>query len=338
MKHESKFEEMLMLFHFGELSEMESKIFQNHLKSCEKCQKELAELRQMSGLLSQEPEELPSMDLVEKANLEVMKKLGDEATVSGFNGIKDFFNEIADSFAQLFAQPKFQLSGMAATLLIGVLVGKVWMSSGIKNNPDMMIQLLSNSKEISAEQYNKFQKTLASTMLKSGNVEVEDFLSSDNVSEDGIMSVSYKLKNNFEVQGGLDDPTVRDMLLYAARKDENPTRRLRAINMLSSIGMNEKIEETFSAVILHDSDDNIRLKAAEILGEYELSEKSLESFKSVALRDTSSNMRLKAIEVLKDQKAENMETVFAVLASRDRDDQVKEAAKQALDAMGSDNN
>ena len=337
MKHESKFEEMLMLYHFGELSEMESKIFQSHLKTCEKCQRELADLQQMNGMLIQEPEEMPSMDLVNRANREIMKKLDSESSVSGFNGIKDFFNEITDSFAQLFAQPKFQLSGMAATLLIGILVGKIWMSSGIQNNPDMMIQLLSNSKEISAEQYNQFQKTLASTMLKSGNVEVEDFLNGDNVSEDGIMSVSYKLKNNFEVQGGLDDPTVRDMLLYAARKDENPTRRLRAINMLSTIGMNEKIEETFSAVILHDTDDQIRLKAAEILGEHQLCEKSLESFKSVALRDTSSGMRLKAIEVLKKQNAENMETVFAVMASRDRDDAVKEAAQKALEEINSNN-
>lgn len=333
MRHESKYEEMLMLYHFGELSEMESRIFQNHLKTCPKCQQELSELQQMNSVLNLEPEKLPSMKLVEENNQKVMAKLTKEKATSGFANFKEFINELVDTFAQLFAQPKFQLSGMTATLLIGVLIGKVWMSSGLKNNPDMMIQLLSNNTEISAEQYNKFQKTLASTMLKSGNVEVEDFLGSDNISEDGIMSVSYKLKNNFEVQGGLDDPTVRDMLLYAARKDENPTRRLRAIKMLSNIGMNEKIEETFNAVILHDTEDENRLRAAEILGGHDLNEKSLESFKSVALRDTCSEMRLKAIEVLKKQKADNVETVFAVMASRDRDEKVRAAAQEALGNM-----
>ena len=333
MKHDTKFEEMLMLYSFGELSEMEGKIFQKHLKSCTRCQQELTELNQMNSMLNQEPEYIPRLELVEKTNQRIMTQLRTELRESGFENMKSFFNELVDFFAQLFAQPKFQLSGMAATLILGVLIGKVWMSSGLKNNPDMMIQLLSDSKSISSEQYDKFQKTLASTMLKSGKLEVEDFITGENLSEDGIMSVSYKLKNNFEVQGGLDDPQVQDIFLYAVRKDDNPNTRLRAINMLSQIGMNEKIEETFAAVILHDSEDGIRLKAAEALGKHELTEKSLESFKSVALRDTSSGMRLKALEILTNQKAENMETVFAVMATRDRDENVKKAAKEALNSL-----
>ena len=337
MKHESKYEEMLMLYHFDELSEMGGKIFQKHLKTCTKCQQELAELQQMNSTLGLEPEEIPAMKLVEKANLKIMTKLKTETKEVGFENLKSFFNEMADSFTQLFAQPKFQLSGMAAMLMIGVLIGKVWLSSGLKNNPDMLIHLLSNNTEISTEQYNEFQKTLASTMLKSGNIEVEDFLNGENISEDGIMSVSYKLKNNFEVTGGMDDPDVQNMFLYAARQNDNPTMRLRAINMLSKIGMNEKIEDTFSAVILNESEDNIRLKAAEVLSIHTLTTKSLESFKSVALRDTNSNMRLKAIEVLKNNNAENVETVLAVMIARDRNDEVKAAAKKALESINKKN-
>jgi hypothetical protein len=295
-------------------------------------------MKQMDNVLNLEPAEMPAMELVEKANLRIMSKLNKEQKESGFENLKSFLNELAESFAQLFAQPKFQLSGMAAMLLVGVLIGKVWLSSGLKSNPDMLIHLLSNNTELSTEQYTQFQKTLASTMLKSGNIEVEDVLNTDNTSEDGIMSVSYKLKNNVEVQGGMDDPDIHDMFLYAARQDDNPTMRLKAINMLSQIGMNDKIEDTFSAVILHESEDNIRLKAAEVLGNYSLKDKSLESFKSVALSDTCSEMRLKAIEVLQKQNAENIETVFALMAARDRDSKVKVAAQEALDSMNKENN
>jgi len=333
MKHESKYEEMLMLFHFDELSEMETKIFQKHLKTCTKCQQELTEMQQMDNILGIQPEEMPSMELVERANAAIIKKLDAETKVSGFENIKSLFNEFVDSFAQLFAQPKFQLSGMAATMVIGILIGKVWLSTGLKSNPDMMIHLLSNNTELSAEQYQQFQNSLASSMLKSGNVEVEDFIMGDNTSEDGIMSVSYKLKNNFEARGGLDDPMIRKTLRYAARQDENASIRMRAINLLSGIGVNEQIEETFSDVILHDTDADIRLKTANILSQHTLNDKTLESFKSVALKDTSSDMRLKAIDVLKSNKAENLETVLAVMATRDRDQKVKEYAQETLDTL-----
>ena len=338
MKHESKYEEMLMLFHFGELSEMETKIFQKHLKTCTKCQQELNEMQQMDSILDVQSEEMPSMELVEKANAAIIRKLNAETKEFGLENIKSLINEFVDSFAQLFAQPKFQLSGMAATLVVGILIGKVWLSTGLKSNPDMMIHLLSNNTELSAEQYQQFQNSLASSMLKSGNVEVEDFIMSDNTSEDGIMSVSYKLKNNFEARGGLDDPLVRKTLLYAARQDENASTRMRAINLLSGIGVNEQIEETFSAVILHDSDDAIRLKTADILSKHSLNNKTLEAFKSVALKDTSSDMRLKAIDVLKTHKAENLETVLAVMATRDRDQKVKEYAQETLETMNRKNN
>ena len=338
MKHESKYEEMLMLFNFDELSEMETKIFQKHLKTCTKCQQELNELQQMDSILDHEPSELPSMELVEKTNAAIMKKLNVETKESSLENIKSLFNEFVDSFAQLFAQPKFQLSGMVATMVVGILIGKIWLSSGLRNNPDMMIHLLSNNTELSADQYQQFQNSLASSMLKSGNVEVEDFIMDDNASENGIMSVSYKLKNNFEARGGLDDPLVRKTLLYAARQDENATTRMRAINLLSGIGVNSQIEETFSAVILHDSDDAIRLKTADILSKQSLNDKTLESFKSVALKDASSEMRLKAIDVLKDHKAENLETVLAVMATRDRDQKVKEYARETLDTINRDNN
>jgi hypothetical protein len=337
MKHEQKYDEMLMLYHFGELSEMETKIFQNHLKSCTKCQQELAELQQMNSILTNEPEELPSMELVNKANAEIMQKLNTETREKSFESIKGFFDELVNSFAQLFAQPKYQLSGMAATLLVGVLVGKVWLSSDLKNNPDTMISLLSHNTELSSDQYQQFQNSLASAMLKSGNVEVEDFLNVDNTSEDGIMSVSYKLKNNFEARGGMDDPVVRNMLLYSARQDDNPTNRLRAISLLSGIGLTNEIEETFSAVILHDTNADVRLKTADILSKNDLAASTLESFKSVALKDTSSEMRLKAIEVLKEHQAENLETVLAVMATRDRDEEVKEFARETLDSLNKQN-
>jgi len=338
MKHENKYEEMLMLYHFGELSEMETKIFQSHLKKCQKCRQELAELQEMNSILTNEPEEMPAMELVNRANAKVMEQLNTSAAKeSAWESIKKMFIEVADTFAQLFAQPRYQLSGMAATLLIGILVGKVWLSSGLKNNPDMMIHLLSDNTEISTEQYQKFQNSLASAMLNSGNVEVEDFMFNENDSEDGIMAVSYKLKNNFEARGGLDDPLVRKTLLYAARQDENPSTRIRAINLLSNVGMNDQIEETFSAVLIHDADESVRMKTAEILSKHNLSDQTLESFKSVALKDTSSEMRLKAIEVLRKQDAENLETVLAVMVSRYRNQKVQEVAKETLEELSDEN-
>ncbi len=336
MKHAKKYEEMLMLFHLGELSEMEISIFQAHLKTCDKCQQELNELQEMAGILDKEPEEQPTMEMVQKANRNIMAELNKSEKETSVSSIKEFLNDFADSFAQLFAQPKVQLSGMAATLVIGVLIGKAWLSTGLKNNPDMMIHLLSNNTSLSTEQYQKFQNTLANSMLKSGNVEVEDFLNDQNVSEDGIISVSYKLKNNFEARGGLDDPVVRNMLLYSARQDESPGKRMQAVNLLSSIGMTDKIEETFSAVILHDENDKIRLKVADILSHHNLKKETLESFKSVALKDDNSDMRLKAIEVLQSQNAENLETVLAVMATRDRNKEVKQVATEALESIAKD--
>jgi len=332
MKHNNKYSEMLMLYFFDELSEIEINIFKKHLSTCKQCQTELTQMQEMNNVLATEPIETPTKELIEKANLKIMAQINKTTKQSFTIKLKVLFEEFVDSFAQLFTQPRYQLSGMVATMLIGIVVGKIWFNNDIRNNPDMLMSLLSNNSSVASQNSQELNKNLANNMLQSGNIEVADLLSGNTTNKDGVVQVSYKLKRDFEIKGGLDDPTIIDMLRYSAQHDNSDERRMRALNLLANTAKNDELQITLSSVLMHDKNKDIRLKSADLLKEFNLSKKSLEVFKSVVLHDTCPDIRIQAINTLHEKGQEESMGIIA-LATRDTDKNVRTYAKNVLKNM-----
>ncbi len=339
MKHTKKCDEMLMLYYFDELDIRDAATFKKHLAQCAHCQAEYKRLQEVGDILAQAPEEVPTPTLMHRANAKIMERITVAEQHSLFFRIKQRFNHLIEKATTILAQPKYQLVGIGMAFVIGILVGKLWVSSDLRHDPQMLFNIVNSGATLTENERDYLKKTLANYMLQSGDIQVEDVL--ENVStqtdESGMVEVGFKIERDFALKGGLDDPTIQNMLKYSALHDKNPERRKHAVRLLSNARPVKGIEETLSAVLLHDPEAEIRLQALQTLASYSaLSENSIEALKSVVLRDSSAILRRQAIEQLRTVKGDNVATVIALVSVRDKDSTVRAKAKDVLQDLNLD--
>ena len=334
MKHNKHFDELLMLYFYDELTKTERAGFKNHLDGCPICQQELSRLQAVEKRIACVPEPAPKSQLLSELNRRIMLEVAGDIRRPAWGRFKDIIDELTETISLSLAKPRYQLITVGMTFLIGILVGKLWLSSGLRHDPEMLANLVNYNYRFTDPEKEDIQKAFAGYLLKSGGVEAADLLHSDYRTDDnGIIEVNVKVDKNMAIRGGLDDPIIRNMLMYAARHDQSAERRLRAVRLLGQILPNPDVEATLIAVMLHDSDVSARLLAAELLDELAMTEQRLEAYKSVALRDSSTVLRSMALENLVRQGGQEIVPVLALVASRDEAPEIREVARVALDKL-----
>ncbi len=335
MKHDKKLDEMLMLYFFNELSEPKKKAFEIHLKECAHCQTELSKLKIMNSKLADTPDKVPTPELIEKVNMKIMAAIAPEPSNSLINKITDSFQEFYNSMLMAFTRPQYQFASMGATLIIGILIGKIWLSSGLQNDPEMLISLINRQSDLTAEQQSKFRNAFANYMIQSGDVELSELVQENptDSQNDNMVMVNFKVKKDFALKGGLDNQAIQNMLRFSARHEKEPARRMRAVKLLSNSPQNKDIEETLIAVLLHDENESIRKEAMEAICQYNDSEESKDALKTVVLNDTSATLRIQAINFLKEIGSEDVIPIIALTSIRDNDEEVKNIAKNVLEEL-----
>lgn len=329
MKHDKKLDEMLLLYFLDELSESEKRIFQLHLEECKDCRRKLHELEVMNEKLSSVPEIVPSDALLQRANREVLNKL--QAKTKKLSGFKERFRDLLDSVQVAFAHPQYQLITACLIFVLGLFVGKAWLSSDLLSDPELLLNF-ARRQDLTELDRDNLQKVFATYLLYSGDIEIADLMQKNEINnENGIVEVDFKVETGLALTGGLDDPAIQDMLMYSALHDKEAERRRRAVKLLSMAEPNKKIESTLTAVMLRDKNEEIRQKAAETLTVSGGSEQVTEAFKSVVLHDPSEKLRIMALEYLNNINQEGVIPVIALAASRDSSEIVRDRAFEILE-------
>ncbi|HMA63136.1 MAG TPA: HEAT repeat domain-containing protein [bacterium] len=340
MKHDNKYDKMLPLYFYDELNQAEKEVFEKHLEDCEKCQMELEKMESIKISLDTVPEKKPTDALMTRMNNKIMNRI-EAKEESWVVKLQDKFADIRDSISMLMAQPKYHLASIGVALFLGVIVGKIWLSSNLKNNPRMIRSFVSNTQAFSEEQEENFNKAFVDYAFKSDNIEVGKLLKNNKIesNEDGIVNVNFELKRELSLKGGLDDPTIQKMLMYSAAHDSDPDRRAHALKLLAHLPANQRsnkyFAETYGVVLLRDSSLTNRKLALNALEKFDPSEKILEVFKTAALNDPSPQIRAQSINYLgncEDSK-NNVRQVLAAVFVRDSSGTVKDAARAALDKL-----
>ncbi len=80
------------------------------------------------------------------------------------------------------------------------------------------------------------------------------------------VKVEYDKRMPASVQGSVSDPKVQDLLLYAAKSNENSGVRLNSVDVLSSYANDPRVRETLTYALINDSNPGVRLMALEGVG------------------------------------------------------------------------
>ncbi len=334
MKNHKHFDDLLLQYYYDDGTNAERQLFEDHLRGCVQCREQLDQLRAMSTILSQEPAPKPSAALLERANRRVMHTILAGKKRPVFTKIKEFWEDLTESLEMALARPRYQLIAAGTIFAVGMLVGKIWLSSGLLHDPQMLANFVNRGALLTSQEKDDFQKAFANYMLGAGGAEVSDLVQKDGDGDNnGIVEVNVKIQKDFALSGGLDDPTIQNMLRYSALRETDPEKRLGAVKLLSKVKANPGTEETMIAVLLRDSVESIRHKSMESLESYALSEQIIEAYKSVALNDTSSELKTMALDRLAILETADIIPIFALVASQEKDEQVKRQAERYLEQI-----
>jgi len=334
MSHKPQFEEYLLLYFYDELEPSEKVLFEKHLEGCPHCQKRLVSLQEMEKTLQSVPDPTPSAVLIERANQRVMQAIARQGQFPLRERIRNWIDELGDAMAQFFAQPRYQLVTAGVVFVLGILVGKMWLSSGLMHDPQMLANFVNRGALMTSAEREDFQKAFANYMLSSGDIEISDLAQQDaRPNENGLIQVNVKIEKDMALSGGLDDPTIQNMLRYSALNDADPEKRQRAIRLLSKAERNPLTEETLVAIVLQEKVAGIRLQSLQALAEYPDNEQIVESLKSVALNDSAQELRMVAMERLFDYGQKDVIPIFALLASQEQHPGISDRARDYLDQL-----
>jgi len=334
MKTHKKFEDMLLLYFYEELNPGDTKLFENHLAQCPECSRELSRLKEMKTALQNIARPVPDAALVERANIKVMQTIRQTRQRKLKWTISGILDDIQDTFTGIFTRPQYQLISIGITFILGVFVGKLWLSSGLRHDPGMLANFVNYQVALTDTEKDQFQKALANYLLQSGGIEVAELVQSpadDN--GDGLVEVNIKIDKDIAVKGGLDDPTILNMLQYSAIHEKDKTRRLRAIKLLTKTPQNINNESTMISVLLNDSEQDLRVCALNALKSYNLNPRIMDAYKTIALRDSSTDIRSAAMEQLYLNADESVIPILALIASNDSDTTLRKTAQKYLDKI-----
>lgn len=332
MKSHQQFESMLMLYFHNELSAQDAARFEKHLAECPECSGALSRMNDLKQALEHTTRAVPSPVLIERANAKVMRTIRQTKKRRfnwTFSGILD---EIQDALTGFLAQPRYQLVSIGITFIIGIFVGKLWLSSGLRHDPGMLANFVNYQVALTDAEKEQLQKAMANYLIQSGGVEVADLIQSS-PDDNGMVEVNLKVDRDIAIKGGLDDPTILNMLRYSARHDQDRSRRLRAIKLLAKSSRNSRNESTMISVLLNDTDPEVRDQAMDALEAYDPTPQIMDAYKTIALRDSAAGIRFRAVKELYQCKDETVVPVLALIASNDPDSSLRKTAQKYLDRL-----
>jgi HEAT repeat protein/putative zinc finger protein len=143
------------------------------------------------------------------------------------------------------------------------------------------------------------------------------------------VTIKYETVSPQEATGSLSDPSVQQLLLYAARNNFNAGLRMDSVNLLTQQPNNQHVREALLYALRYDSNTGVRLKALDGLGPYvkedvQVRDAVLESLMS----DSNPGVRIEALRLLQPVRADSsVRIVLQRLAAKDENRYIRSQAR-----------
>ena len=134
------------------------------------------------------------------------------------------------------------------------------------------------------------------------------------------------------LQGSMDDPRIQQLLLYAARNNENSGVRMDSINLLTRRPQDTRVREALMYALRYDRNPGVRLKALDGLGAYVREDLRVRNVVLEALLgDSNPGVRIEAMRLLETVKPDSsVRSAFRQLAAQDQNDFIRRESRRGL--------
>jgi hypothetical protein len=295
----------LSLYEYGELDATTEDNLESHLHTCSSCGQEWKQQRAISQALSQREIEAPPA-LLEQCRQELTRSLYRESAqpaASRHNAGWPF----RDLAAMLFG-PGVRLRqalGAVALVALGYFSAHLTFFSGAG-----VVSLAG--------------------LIPDGMVSRVRSVQPDS---SGRVQISVDETRQRVVSGRSDEPAIQQLLLAAAREEDNPGLRVESVSVLKDHCASAEIRGALLEAVEHDPNPGVRLKALEGLKTLTLTPDAKKSLAQVLLKDDNAGVRIQVIDLLMTQRDGSMVGVLQTLVDREENSYVRMRCRKALQEM-----
>lgn len=305
---------------YGELSDESTHELERHLAACANCQIERDQITALKVLAGAHPVFEPDPNLVARAHLRLDEALDAIPPKSWYErlGVR-----ILNNFAAVQSAPVAALLLLVAGGGAGVLGGFQYAQS---RSAHFATQPVSASVDSSAKAQPTALTNIAgvSAIVREPNSEIVD--------------VSYNQVVSRQIQGSLDDPAIRQLLMLASEDAASPGVRDDSVALLAAecrAGHSCQpagIREALMVALRYDRSPKVRQKALEGLQPYVADDVRVrDAVLEAVLNDSDPAVRTAAIDLLEPVDADtSVRQVLYSVSNSDDNPQIRNVSRQVL--------
>lgn len=305
-------DQSLALYSYDELDAGGRAAVEEHLASCERCRGALDQLRGLRGLLAEHPPAEPPPDLAVRCRQRLEDALDREQV--GWRAL------LRSWFGLATAHPA---RAMSAVTLVAFGFSLGWLLRPRVAGPPAPAAA------------NTAQAGMAGTL---GGARINSISQVAPDPETGQVHITLNAEKRVTVEGSLDDPQVRQVLVYTLRSYDNPGIRLDTLSALTNGSSDPAVRSALFYVLGHDENAGVRLEALHTVSKTSWSPEVAQAFLETAEKDANPGVRGAAIDELVQHGPvpgdPGLVAALQRLASQDSDRYVRIKSRAALQQMG----
>lgn len=284
-------EEKLTLYFYDELAAEERAALEAHLAACARCAEAAAELRRLRAALGARPSREPSPELLVRCRWALDEALDREE--EGWRGLVRSWLGPSPSRAAL------RLSTALSVLLVGISLGWTLHRSPAPRGP---VGGTESNPWIGADL---------------GDLRINGISQVTPDPQTGAVRITLDAQRRVTLEGSLDDPRIRQVLLSTVREYDNPGIRRDTLDALRAHSDNPEVRAALLYAMRNDANAGVRLEALEAAREMEWSPEVRLALLGTLRHDKNPGVRVAAINVLVEHADEDALPVFEELAAND---------------------
>ena len=307
--------EQIVLLTYGELDDELAIGLERHLSECEGCRRELAETQRMEERLALLPVAEPTPNLLAQSRMRLDEALDAESPHGFVTGMRGgFFRWLG----------MLESSPALAVLLVGVgfVGGDFALRYRIAHQPAAARGAVTVSSPVAGTVAN------VSEIAQTPNSE--------------MVQVRYNRMVPEVMQGSLDDPQIRQLLMVGMRAGANEGVRTNSVALLAEecrhghqCGASEDgrgVRNALMVSLRYDKDAGVRLKALEGLSRYvDQDQRVRDAVLESLMHDANAAVRKRAIGLLEPVQSDaSVRQVLRTVSTQDENPYIRTASYQAL--------
>jgi hypothetical protein len=322
----------MVLAVYGELADDRLHQLQQHLQRCTACSAELEQWLAIKTLATALPVEEPDANLVARSRIRLEEALDRLPPKRWYDRAAEWLTRSAAGMAAApLAASVLLLTGIGAGTLVGYQVAQ-------RRAANVVMQQASLEPAVSATTVNEHPDQVQPSVTNVAQIA--------EVPHTGLIDIRYSTLEQRHIQGSLDNPEVRDLLMFASQEAPNPSVRDHSIALLAAACSNGKecagpetaggsLRDALMIALRYDGSAQVRQKALEGLQPYVSEDVQVrDALLEALMNDPDAQIRAHAIAMLTPVDADtSVRQVLSTVAEQDQDSHVRNASRLMLERV-----